>query len=139
MGSDTVAETELKSLSFSSRLARLRPMQTMAATVRSAPRSKPGKNPARMATGGNLFSRWSAVAVASAEVCDAALAVWLAAEVPLAVEEAEADVDFEVPAAVLDTAVVCITHLSLEQLKPFGQHVFFPHVWREPVRSVLCS
>lgn len=60
----------------------------------------------------------------------------------LAVEEAEADAGFEVPAAVLDVgfaegAAACMTHWPLEQLNPFGQHVFRPHVWREPVRSVL--
>ncbi len=69
----------------------------------------------------------------------------LAEDVGLLVEEVEVDSGFEVEAAVLEAgfaeedAAACMTHWPPEQVKPFGQQVFVPQVWRLPVRSVLCS
>lgn len=68
MGSETVAATDPKSPSFSSRLARRRPMQMMAATVRRTPRRMPGKKPAIKPTGVILVLSVVGVAFADAAV-----------------------------------------------------------------------
>ena len=140
-----MAATEPKSPSLSSRLARRRPMHRIAATVKRAPTSIPGKKPASIAEAGNLFS--CAVAVASDEAAaDVALAALLLVELGLLVEEAEAGLDVEAGAFVLeagladDEADTCITHRPWLQMNPFGQHVLLlPHVERVPVSSILCS
>lgn len=140
MGSETVAATEPKSPSFSSRLARRRPMQMMTATVRRTPRSMPGKKPAMKPTGVILVL--SEVGAAAA-VWDAELADLLVVALGLLVEEADADADLDVAAAcVLEdeaAATAFITHWPFVQPKPLGQQVLLPHVSKDPVKSVLCS
>lgn len=99
MGSETVAATDPKSPSFSSRLARRRPMQMMAATVRSTPMSRPGKKPATKPTAVILLSFAVGLAFAAAAVWDVALPDLLLVALGLAVEEADADVGLDVAAA----------------------------------------
>lgn len=66
----------------------------------------------------------------------------------LLVEEADADADLEVAAALVleaglaeeeAAAAAFITHWPFVQPKPLGQQVPLPHVSKEPVKSVLCS
>lgn len=104
------------------------------ATVRRAPSSIPGKKPASTAATGKSFWCFSELVVVSAEVCAAPAGLPLV-EFGLLVVEADVEVglDVEVAGAVEDglaeeEAAACMTQLPLEQLKPFGQHVFVPHV-----------
>lgn len=76
-------------------------MQMMTATVKRAPRSRPGKKPASTAGTEKLFFCFSGAAIASDEVCDAAAGLLLVG-LGLSVEEAAADVDL----AVLDVGLV---------------------------------
>lgn len=117
----------------------------MASTVRRIPRRRPGKNPARMAVGGNLSQVAAAVALLRDGCCDAlllgVLEVWLGALDDEAEEGGDVDEagGFEVDEAADEEELLALmTHCWFWHEKPFGQQAL-PHVSKFPPRSVLCS
>lgn len=140
IGSETVAATLPKSL-LACRNLRRRPIQMIASTDRRMPRSRPGKNPARMATAGNLSQDATAVPFLADGCCDALLLrVWLgafddeAADVGLADEADGVNVD----AAADEELLALIMHCWFWHVKPFGQQAL-PHFSKLPPKSVLCN
>lgn len=122
----------------------------IASTVRSTPRRRPGKNPARTAIAGNLSHEATAVPFLRDALPLGMLELWLGAlddEAEEGADVIEADfVDeadgFEVDEAADDEELLAfIMHCWFWHEKPLGQQALpsLPHVSKLPPRSVLCN